>query len=136
MLAKASLFFLLVKVFIPSFLQIYLQSSGMENVSLIISGVFSRYWNLLNVTVAFTRRATGISIFTGKPFWNITSFKLLFFMKSFIFYIFEFPPIESVFRTVRKFWTFKGNSFESHRELSICFFTSLDNLLLLLFSVL
>ena len=123
--ANASLFFLFYNVFMPSFRQMQLQSLGTENTSLMYSGVFYRKENLLKSTVAFIKIPIGIQIFTGNPFYVITSFKLLFFRNSFILVMLAFPPIERVFNTVKKFEIWRGNSFDNHRELSTVFFSSL-----------
>jgi hypothetical protein len=130
-LANAKRFFLLVNVFMPSFLQIYLQLLGTLKISLTSSGVFSKYLNLLNETVALTSRPIGIYILTGNPFLRTTSLSDSFFMKSLILYIELLPPIDNVLRTVRKLLTYRGNSLDNHKELSTVLVTFLDILLLI-----
>jgi hypothetical protein len=66
------------------------------------SGVFYKKENLLKSTVALIKMPIGIWILTGKPFYVMTSFKLLFLRNSFIFVMLAFPPIERVFNTVKK----------------------------------
>jgi hypothetical protein len=88
------------------------------------SGVFYKKENLLKSTVALIKMPIGIWILTGKPFYVITSFKLLFLRNSFIFVMLAFPPIERVFNTVKKLEIWRGNSFDNHSELSTVFFSS------------
>ena len=79
-------------------------------------------------------RPTGIYILTGKPLLVMTSLSDGFFKKSFILFMLALPPSDKVLRTVKKLEIFKGKSFESHRELSTVFFTSLAILVTLSFS--